>query len=101
MNSYKAYINNINTYNQVIQQPVHKDTPFFFRNKAKRLQYFDNDTAILYGYKFHFVGRFTRKQKSANFWYLRGSMAYSSAVAKVDYAFYTIIMRYSVCTVKV
>jgi ribosomal protein S3 len=55
----------------------------------------------LYGYKFHFVGRFTRKQQSANLWYVKGSMPYSFAKAKLDYAIYSIIMRYSVCTVKV
>ena len=75
--------------------------PIFFLNKAKRLKYFDNNTAGLFGYKFHFVGRFTRKQQSANMWFRKGSLANSSAVANVDYATYTVIMRYSVCTVKV
>jgi len=65
------------------------------------MKFFDDNKAILYGYKFHFVGRFTRKQQAANLWYKFGSLANSSAVANVDYAFYTVILRYSVCTVKV
>ena len=75
--------------------------PLFFYNKTRRMKFFDDNKSLLYGYKFHFVGRFTRKQQAANLWYKLGSLANSSAVANVDYAFYTVILRYSVCTVKV
>jgi len=37
-----------------------------FKNKMDRLNYFDDKTALIHGYKFHFVGRFTRKQQAAN-----------------------------------
>ena len=77
------------------------NSPIFLYNKTKRMKYFDNKLAILYGYKFHFVGRFTRKQQAANLWYRLGSLANSSAIANVDYAIYSVVMRYSVCTVKV
>jgi len=40
--------------------------PIFLYNKTRRMKFFDNKLAILYGYKFHFVGRFTRKQQAAN-----------------------------------
>jgi hypothetical protein len=40
--------------------------PIFFNNKTRKMKFFDDNVAILYGYKFHFVGRFTRKQQSAN-----------------------------------
>jgi hypothetical protein len=36
------------------------------RHKLKRLKHFDSEKAILYGYKFHFKGRFTRKQRAAS-----------------------------------
>jgi len=75
--------------------------PIFLYNKTRRMKFFDNKLAILYGYKFHFVGRFTRKQQAANLWYRLGSLANSSAIANVDYAIYSVVMRYSVCTVKV
>ena len=75
--------------------------PVFLYNKVRRMKFFDDNLAILYGYKFHFVGRFTRKQKAANLWYRLGALANASAVANVDYAIYSVVMRYSVCTVKV
>jgi hypothetical protein len=43
-----------------------KKLPIFLYNKTRRMKYFDANLAILYGYKFHFVGRFTRKQQAAN-----------------------------------
>jgi hypothetical protein len=89
----------IRTYNDDLTDKY--KIPIFLYNKTKRMRYFDNNLAILYGYKFHFVGRFTRKQKAANLWYRLGSLANSSAIANVDYAFYSVVMRYSVCTVKV
>jgi hypothetical protein len=58
---YKLINKNISFKN-----PEIKRIPSFFINKTKKLNYFDDNTAILYGYKFHFVGRFTRKQQSAN-----------------------------------
>ena len=49
---------------QVIQNNKYLSMPL--GNKIKRLELLDNKIALLYGYKFHFVGRFTRKQQSAN-----------------------------------
>ena len=40
--------------------------PLFFYNKTRRMKFFDDYQTMLYGYKFHFVGRFTRKQQAAN-----------------------------------
>jgi len=36
------------------------------QHKERRLYFLDKKTSILYGYKFHFVGRFSRKQRAAN-----------------------------------
>jgi ribosomal protein S3 len=56
---------------------------------------------LLYGYKFHFSGRFTRKQKAASLWFLKGSNSVSSTWANIDYGAYTITLRYSTCSLKV
>jgi ribosomal protein S3 len=61
----------------------------------------DNQATLMHGYKFHFVGRFTRKQQSANLWFTKGVLPYSSAKIKLDYSFYSVVLRYSVCTIKV
>jgi hypothetical protein len=71
------------------------------RYKLNRLKYFDNEQAVLYGYKFHFKGRFTRKQRAASLWFSKGAVSSSAMNANVDYGFYTIRLRYSVCTVKI
>jgi hypothetical protein len=55
-----------NLDNIAFKSPKFKRVPIFFTNKTKKMKHFDDNIAILYGYKFHFVGRFTRKQKSAN-----------------------------------
>ena len=75
--------------------------PLFFYNKTRRMKFFDDNKAILYGYKFHFSGRFTRKQKAASWWYIKGSIPASSMSYDVDYGYFTITLRYSACTLKV
>jgi hypothetical protein len=70
LNDYKKYLKilgsfDIDTYS-IKNQPNIVKLPLFFFNKDKRMKYFDNNVTVLYGYKFHFVGRFTRKQQSAN-----------------------------------
>ena len=88
----------INLYSN---KPFISKIPLFFYNKDKKLKYLNMNSSVLYGYKFHFVGRFTRKQKSANLWFLRGAVSFSNVYAKIDYGVYTVILRYSICTVKV
>jgi hypothetical protein len=68
--------------------------------KKNRMQYFLKYNR-LYGYKFHFTGRFTRKQKSANLWFSKGYLEVSSAISRIDYAFVSVVLRFSVCSVKV
>ena len=66
------------------------------RNKAR-----DHVKSFLYGFKFHFVGRFTRKQQSASMWFRQGFLPSSSMKAEVDYGIFTIPLRFSACSVKV
>lgn len=70
-------------------------------DKIKKLKMIDNNTALLYGYKLQFNGRFTRKQRAANLWFTKGSLANSAYFTNIDYATYTITLRFSACTIKV
>jgi hypothetical protein len=71
---FKEYIRKFNFFPNVEDQSIIiplknkglEESPFL--NKFKRLralEYFGSNS-LLYGYKFHFVGRFTRKQKAAS-----------------------------------
>jgi hypothetical protein len=101
INNYKNYIKNINNRFNVIMKDNMEDKPILFKNKIDRLHYLDNNSSIMHGYKFHFVGRFTRKQMAANLWFTKGVLPYSSAKIKLDYSFYSVVLRYSVCTIKI
>jgi hypothetical protein len=69
--------------------------------KLKRRKYLDKTRAILYGYKFHFKGRFKRKQKSSNLWFLKGAMPNSTMIQEVDRGFFTFYSMFGACTVRV
>ena len=103
LNKYKRYLiylnflNDIN-YNQIIFDKKFIESPLM--KKKTRMKFFFGKSA-LYGYKFHFAGRFTRKQKSANLWFQVGYMENSSMISKIDYAFKFVVLRFSVCSIKV
>jgi len=89
---------------QIIPKKVKKTnlkvTPLI--NKFRKLKYLQGDkTNVLYGYKFHFSGRFTRKQRAASWWYIKGAIPASSMNYDVDYGYFTITLRYSACTLKI
>jgi len=100
---YKKYLGYLNLleafdFNQVFFDKPLIDSPLM--NKKTRMNFFFNKSP-LYGYKFHFSGRFTRKQKAANLWFQVGYLENSSIIANVDYAFKFVVLRFSVCSVKV
>lgn len=110
MNEYKKYIKNVmnldltDVGSQFVKQFPKtsglEETPL--QDKFKRMRILENGTrSILYGYKFHFVGRFTRKQKAASLWFSQGANSVSAMHVDVDYGFYTVTLRYSACTLKV
>jgi len=71
-------------------------------NKFRRLKFLEGKKkSLLYGYKFHFSGRFTRKQKAASLWYSKGANPVSSMAHDVEYGFHTVTLQYSACTLKV
>jgi hypothetical protein len=69
--------------------------------KLKRRKYLDRSKAILYGYKFHFKGRFKRKQKASNLWFVKGAMPNSTMIQDVDRGFFTFYSAFGACTVRV
>jgi len=72
-----------------------------YGNKIVRVKSRDHIKSFLYGFKFHFVGRFTRKQQSASMWFRQGFLPSSSMDSEVDYGMFTIPLKFSACTVKV
>ena len=72
-----------------------------YGNKLVRVKSRDHIKSFLYGFKFHFVGRFTRKQQSASMWFRQGFLPSSSMDTEVDYGMFTLPLKFSACTVKV
>jgi len=105
---YKDYIKNILNLVDVNSQFIakkpkkHDLEEMPLKDKFKRLRILEGGSrSLLYGYKFHFVGRFTRKQKAASLWFAKGANSVSSMRVDVDYGFHTLALRYSACTLKV
>jgi hypothetical protein len=102
--NYKKYLYILNNEfkSKIVEiKPTILQKASILRDKHRRLEFFDDRLSTLYGYKFHFVGRFTRKQQSANLWFVKGAVPKSSAAAIIDYGTATVILQYSICNIKV
>jgi len=55
----------------------------------------------LSGFKFHFVGRFSRKQRASSVYIQHGCLPSNTIIANIDYSAYTIPVKNSSITVKV
>jgi len=55
----------------------------------------------LSGFKFHFVGRFSRKQRASSVYIQHGCLPLNNITANIDYSAYTIPVKNSSITVKV
>jgi len=100
---YRKYLNFLNFFDTLNYDELIYERPLIqspLSRKKTRMEYFFGKSP-LYGYKFHFAGRFTRKQKSANLWFQVGYLENSSMIAKIDYAFKFVVLRFSVCSIKV
>lgn len=105
---YKSYIFNVLNLIDPNMQFIEKKPRKYnleempLKDKFRRLRVLEGGSnSLLYGYKFHFVGRFTRKQKAASLWFAKGANSVSSMRVDVDYGFYSLALRYSACTLKV
>jgi ribosomal protein S3 len=56
---------------------------------------------LLYGFKFHFRGRFSRKQRAGSFVFERGNMPLNTISANIDYGFLTVPLFNSLVSIKV
>lgn len=55
----------------------------------------------IFGYKFHCVGRFTRKDRTSSIRYKRGGLPLTSMHAKIDYGTFSVPLRNSLANIKV
>lgn len=80
-------------------------TENFFPSPLKKRKTKDNilknHVQLLKGYKIEFRGRFTRKQKAAHLWHVRGGKPLSAMDQNVEIGLQTINMKYGKCSVKV
>ena len=54
-----------------------------------------------HGFKLQLSGRFTRKQRASKFVLSYGTLPLNTMTALIDYAFKTVVLKYSVCGIKV
>jgi len=78
-----------------------KKSKFFLKTQKSRLKIFNNLESFLFGYKLNFVGRYSRKQRSSNFWFSEGGVPSASISLNVDYGSFSINLANSRCTIKV
>jgi len=78
-----------------------KKSRLFFKTQKSRLKVLNNLESFFFGYKLNFVGRFSRKQRSSNFWFSEGGVPSASISLNVDYGSFSINLDNSRCTVKV
>lgn len=55
----------------------------------------------IYGFKFHFRGRFSRKQRAGSFIFTRGNVPLTTVAANIDYGFATVPLDNSLVSVRV
>ena len=59
------------------------------------------NTGGLFGFKFHFKGRFSRKQRAGSLWFQEGKMPLNTLNTNIDFSFYTFPLINSAMTVRV
>jgi len=55
----------------------------------------------LIGFKFHCLGRFSRKERASSIWFRQVKVPLNTLNAFIDYAFFTVPLRNSSATVKI
>jgi hypothetical protein len=57
--------------------------------------------SVLVGFKLAFKGRFSRKQRASDIWYMRGKVPLNTLSIKLDYFFFTIPIKNSAISIKI
>jgi len=78
-----------------------KKKHFLLKNHAAYIKSLKGFEPYFFGYKFNFSGRFSRKQRSSNFWFIQGSVPSTNIEMNVDYGLFSVNLDNSRCTVKV
>jgi len=55
----------------------------------------------LLGFKIHFKGRFSRKQRATSLWFNEGLLPLTTLSANIDYSFNSITLQNSLISIKV
>ena len=58
------------------------------------------DSSLL-GFKIHCRGRFSRKQRASSIWFKHGKVDLNTLSSQIDYSFYSVPLRNSLCSIKV
>ena len=58
-------------------------------------------SGLIYGFKFHFRGRFSRKQRAASIIFQKGPMPLTTMSSNIDYGFITMPLLNSLVSIKV
>jgi hypothetical protein len=66
-----------------------------------RNDYKKHAKSALIGYKLAFKGRFSRKQRASNIWYMHGKVPLNTLSIKLDYSFFTIPLKNSAISIKI
>ena len=53
------------------------------------------------GFKLHFVGRFSRRQRASSIWFMQGKIPLNTIEAKIEFGYYTIPLFNSAVRVKI
>jgi ribosomal protein S3 len=69
-------------------------------NLKSRIKNFSKVNNLI-GYKMYLSGRFKRKQRAAYYWFSKGKIPLNTIKAYINYAYYTIVLKNSVITVKI
>jgi hypothetical protein len=73
-----------------------------FLNKMRaRIYPLEPLKGFLFGFKFHFRGRFSRKQRAGSFLVIKGNMPLTTLSANIDYGFITMPLLNSIISIKV
>ena len=100
-----------NSFNFILNQNWINIT-FFFKNFLKKnyINFFSfikkkhikqNMESLLLGFKFHFLGRFSRVQRASSKWYLEGKMPLNTMNAHIEYNYFIIPLFNSAVRIKV
>lgn len=105
---YKAFILSSEQMSRFI---LYNLTKFKFRysafygllglNKSKLRLYKPKRFCGLMGFKFHYKGRFSRKQIATSSWFRFGKVPLNTISAIIDYAFYTVPLKNSAVSIKI